>query len=294
MPWFKKLFGNLRTPGMLKIARAETAGQRKYMEDRHVIMEKIPQFPELALFAVFDGHGGFRASQFAAETIVEVLCQHLVNQNFHSTNLDKISVLEKALHKAFLTIDKNFLAKWVHRRDGSTALVSLIYTPARPANSKVPVRSYLIVANAGDCRAVLSRADAAIPLSVDHKPSRPDERRRVENLGGIVSLDQKGNCWRVEDVLAVSRAIGDAPLKKYVIPDPEIQKIELSSQDSFFLMASDGLWDVFQDQEAIDWVGERLEEGANTLHELAEALVQEAEDRGSMDNITAILVKISI
>ena len=38
--------------------------------------------------------------------------------------------------------------------------------------------------NAGDSRAVLVRDYKAIALSVDHKPSRDSEKKRIEKIGG--------------------------------------------------------------------------------------------------------------
>lgn len=40
--------------------------------------------------------------------------------------------------------------------------------------------------NAGDSRAVLIRNFKAIPLSMDHKPSRESEKKRIERVGGEV------------------------------------------------------------------------------------------------------------
>ena len=77
-----------------------------------------------------------------------------------------------------------------------------------------------MVANVGDSRAVLSKGGKAVPMSVDHKPNRLDERRRIENAGGVVVW---AGTWRVGGVLAVSRAFGDRMLKQYVVALPDIQ-----------------------------------------------------------------------
>jgi serine/threonine protein phosphatase PrpC len=63
--------------------------------------------------------------------------------------------------------------------------------------------------------------------------------------------------------LAVSRAIGDHCLRPYVIPEPELLMVERTPDDEVLVMASDGLWDVMNNQEAVDmalhslqvWVG---------------------------------------
>ncbi len=88
-------------------------------------------------------------------------------------------------------------------------------------------------------------------MSEDHKPNRPDERQRIESAGGVVVW---AGTWRVGGVLAVSRAFGDRMLKKYVVAIPDIKEEALAVHDEFIIMASDGLWDVFENQEAVDFV----------------------------------------
>ena len=50
---------------------------------------------------------------------------------------------------------------------------------------------------------------------------------------------------------AVSRAFGDRLLKRYVVADPDILEEELSSDDHLLILATDGLWDVVSNQDAI-------------------------------------------
>ena len=81
----------------------------------------------------------------------------------------------------------------------------------------------------------------ATPLSTDQTPYRKDERERIEALGGSVSL---WGVWRVEGILAVSRAIGDRMLKDYVCADPEFIERTITKDDAYIVIATDGLWDV--------------------------------------------------
>ncbi|XP_020085336.1 probable protein phosphatase 2C 30 [Ananas comosus] len=136
---------------------------------------------------------------------------------------------------------------------GSTAVVALVS------------RSRLLVANCGDSRAVLSRRGRAIPLSVDHKPDRPDELARIEAAGGRVIYV---NGARVHGILAMSRALGDKYLKPEVISDPEIKVVERTAEDEFIILASDGLWDVLSNELACD-VARRCFEEADPAREIA-------------------------
>ena len=49
-------------------------------------------------------------------------------------------------------------------------------------------------------------------------------------------------------VLAVSRAFGDKPLKRFVISTPHMQEEQLCHEDEFIILASDGLWDVLTNE----------------------------------------------
>mmetsp|Transcript_42116 Transcript_42116/g.101595 ORF Transcript_42116/g.101595 Transcript_42116/m.101595 type:complete len:111 (-) Transcript_42116:2975-3307(-) len=71
----------------------------------------------------------------------------------------------------------------------------------------------IVCANVGDSRAIVVRKDGSVVrLSRDHKPGVPDETKRITDMGGRV-IDWSR--WRVEGLLAVSRSMGDASLKRF-------------------------------------------------------------------------------
>lgn len=97
--------------------------------------------------------------------------------------------------------------------------------------------------------------------------------------------------WRVGGILAVSRALGDAYLKKFgwVTATPDVFVIDLKRLPlQYIIMASDGLWDVFSSQEAVEFVSPYI----NT-EELfgAKQLAEKAMKKGSSDNVTVMIVK---
>jgi serine/threonine protein phosphatase PrpC len=72
-------------------------------------------------------------------------------------------------------------------------------------------------------------------------------QERVELAGGKV-LDYAGGL-RVMGMLACTRAIGDHDLQEYgVVPDPEVLKLDRSPEDSWLILASDGLWDMLSNE----------------------------------------------
>jgi protein phosphatase 1L len=119
-------------------------------------------------------------------------------------------------------------------------------------------------------------------MSHDHKPIREDEKRRILALGGRVI---HYGTWRVEGILAVSRAFGDRRLKKFVSADPEIKSRVLTAGDGYLILASDGVWDVFTSQEAVDIVSR-----ADTPQLAASMLTDAAFRAGSSDNITTLVI----
>lgn len=273
---------------MLHAGCAETKGKRKKMEDRHVIAEHLPTFSEFSLFGVFDGHGGSKAAETLKELIIPTVETHIHREKLRINNAEtRVDALKQVLHNSFMEVDTLFSSLFPNQRDGSTALVALVYNTSDNA-------AILAVANAGDCRALLySEGNKTLELSHDHKPNRHDKKTRIEELGGAVLRDGKFGVWRVQGSLAVSRSIGDFPLKRFVIPDPEISITFLSPADVFFLMASDGVWDVMGSAECAEHVASQLNATNHDPEELATEVVKMAMTKGSTDNATCIVVKLA-
>lgn len=158
---------------------------------------------------------------------------------------------------------------------GTTALIAILHG------------SKLIVANVGDSRGVMYDARGiAIPLSFDHKPQQVRERKRIHDAGGFIAFR---GVWRVAGVLATSRALGDYPLKdkNLVIATPDILTFELNDhKPRFLILASDGLWDTFSNEEACSFIQEHLKESDFG----AKSLAMESYKRGSVDNITVLII----
>lgn len=98
-----------------------------------------------------------------------------------------------------------------------------------------------VVSNLGDCRAVLSRGGVAKALTNDHRAGQVVERQRIEDEGGFVEMHR--GAWRVHGILTVSRSIGDAHLKQWVVAEPETTVLPLTADMEFLVLASDGLWE---------------------------------------------------
>jgi protein phosphatase PTC1 len=97
----------------------------------------------------------------------------------------------------------------------------------------------LYTANVGDARIVLCRSGRALRLSYDHKGSDESEGRRVANAGGLILNN------RVNGVLAVTRALGDAYMKDLVTGHPYTTETVIQpDEDEFLILACDGVSDL--------------------------------------------------
>ncbi|KAF7874786.1 hypothetical protein EAF04_001960 [Stromatinia cepivora] len=141
----------------------------------------------------------------------------------------------------------------------------------------------LYTANVGDARIVLCRNGKALRLSYDHKGSDENEGKRVANAGGLILNN------RVNGVLAVTRALGDAYMKDLVTGHPYTTETVIQpDSDEFIILACDGLWDVCSDQEAVDLVRHQQDPVA-----AARQLVEYALARFSTDNLSCMIVRFN-
>lgn len=140
----------------------------------------------------------------------------------------------------------------------------------------------LYTANAGDARVVLCRAGKALRLSYDHKGSDHNEGQRVQKAGGTILNN------RVNGVLAVTRALGDAYMKDLVTGHPyTTETVLIPTDDEFIILACDGLWDVCTDQQAVDLIRNVTDE-----REASRILVDHALREYSTDNLTVMVVRL--
>ncbi|KAK1409365.1 hypothetical protein QVD17_35891 [Tagetes erecta] len=244
-------------------------GRKGAMEDRFSAVVDFQGDSKQACFGVFDGHGGAKAAEFSAKNL---------NKNIMSIVANKCEdEIAEAVREGYMVTDSDFVKEDVN---GGTCCVTALI---RKGN--------LIVSNAGDCRAVMSRGGVAEALTVDHKPSREDEKDRIEKLGGYV--DCRNGVWRIQGSLAVSRGIGDKHLSKWVIAEPETRIINIRPECEFLILASDGIWDMVSNQEAIDIV--RPFCIGTTKPDLTSAckqLVGLSATRGSYDDMSVMVIRL--
>lgn len=113
-----------------------------------------------AFFGIFDGHGGAKAAQFSAEN----LDKNVVDEVEKMGDQDIV----EAVKHGYLRTDSEYLKEGL--RGGSCCVTAMMW------------KGNLVVSNAGDCRAVISRGGVAEALTSDHRPSREDEKSRIEAL----------------------------------------------------------------------------------------------------------------
>ena len=229
------------------------------------------------LYAVFDGHGGKNISEMVGKIFPVILKKYIVSGNGN---------IGDALGKSFAHVAEIVGSVPHSKREGTTALVMVKY------------QNMVWVANAGDCRAILKYFDktryASKQITKDHKPNDADEEQRIKQSGGFISQDDFGT-WRVGGNLAVSRSFGDLYLSPWVTWEPIIYSFRISSDMRAVIIASDGIWDTISNDMAVDIAEQVIRQNMSydkhtVLDKVVETIANEAQRRGSGDNISIIFV----
>ncbi|KAK9071046.1 hypothetical protein SSX86_009614 [Deinandra increscens subsp. villosa] len=250
--------------GSIKYGFSLVKGKANHpMEDYHVSKFTSYRGRELGLFAIYDGHLGHNVPAY--------LQKHLFSNILKEGEFLKDPF--RSISKAYERTDQAILS---HNPDlgrgGSTAVTAMLIDGRK-----------LWVANVGDSRAVLSKRGQAIQMSTDHEPN--NERGSIENRGGFVS-NMPGDVARVNGQLAVSRAFGDKNLKSHLRSDPDVSNSDIDANNEILILASDGLWKVVTNQEAVD-IAVKIKDPKKAAKQLAD----EALNRESKDDISVIVVR---
>ncbi|XP_031248202.1 probable protein phosphatase 2C 8 [Pistacia vera] len=268
---------------------AEDKGSRHTMEDAWVVrvdaFADSPDSLRCAHFAIYDGHGGRLAAEYAQKHLHATV----VSAGLPRELLD-VKAAKKAILEGFLKTDESLLQEsalggW---QDGATAVCVWV------------LGQTVFVANVGDAKAVVARSVVdgsqnhtdglsslkAIVVTREHKAIYPQERARIQKAGGTVSTN-----GRLQGRLEVSRAFGDRQFKKFgVVATPDIHSFELTNREEFIILGCDGLWGVFGPSDAVEFVQKLLKDGLSVTA-VSRRLVREAVlERRCKDNCTAIVI----
>lgn len=269
-------------------------------------------FQSTIFLMLFDGHGpnGHLIADFCID-----FCTKFFYTNFKDFLYDTKSTLKSL----FLACDDELKTSSINSEfSGSTCVISFMTT------------SEIHTASVGDSRAVLlsispSTYMHAFQLTNDQKPNHKEEYKRIKAAGGSVRryIDPSGvkrgpyRLWFGESNcpgLAMSRSIGDFLAKSIgAVATPIYSTLKLQSKDKFFVVASDGIWDVMSNQEVTDFVNEFYSKCNSNIGKkypatqenstIARFLCEEARsrwtcsdrlDRSTIDDISCVIVQLEI
>ncbi|PKY03484.1 PP2C-domain-containing protein [Aspergillus campestris IBT 28561] len=274
-------------------------------------------------FAIFDGHAGTFAADWCGKKLHLILEEvmrrspnmavpELLDQAFTSVDqqLEKLPVKNSGCTAVVALLRWEDRVPNAHSATGSAALAPPPPLPPPPprhaadagAAGETPTQAsaggaalipklqekavrqrVLYTANVGDARVLLCRNGKALRLSYDHKGSDENEGKRIANAGGLILNN------RVNGVLAVTRALGDAYIKDLVTGHPYTTETVIQPEaDEFIILACDGLWDVCSDQEAVDLIRHIPD-----AQEASKVLVDHALARFSTDNLSCMVIRLN-
>lgn len=281
------------------------------MEDEHLVSFEIES---MVILGIMDGHGGKEASIFASSNFIPLLKEKIQTATATTTttttatknttkNTKEILI---ALKESFMEMDEQICDPQKDIFSGTTATIAIIEG------------GVIYTANVGDSQSFLMNSKEAIPLTQTHNPTRgSEEEERIVKEGGIVRNE------RVLGILAVSRSLGDSPLKPWVSAVPFCKKTVIAEGcgdsggcSSFVILACDGLWDFVSVEQCrkcvLDVIAVGIADGLNDgvdgssvssgttttttktkttiAQKSSDALLELAKYEGSDDNISIIVV----
>jgi serine/threonine protein phosphatase PrpC len=244
----------------MKTAVISEQGIRLAMEDAYYLETNFGSMNWI-FGGIYDGHSGGYAAQFAAERLHQIFLRQFLSRmipgqafiNAYETVSNELKFQDSG------TVAVNFLIK-----DGA------IYT-----------------ANVGDARAIIVDGDRVIQLTTDHRLDNPEEKQRIENMGGkIISpyiVTDKGG-------LMPTRTIGDEYFKTVgVIATPTVNEYSIQHDDMILIAGCDGLFDFIGNEEIADFA-RQIQEPKQLLERLKKEVLY---IRNGTDNLTIIAVGLS-
>ena len=269
---------------------ATVQGNRDYQEDSFSFLEidkNAEGLKPIALYGVYDGHGGSGSSEFCKTRLLRTIMESL-------TDFSSLDAIKGCVVRGFIETENQFKATRTPYffdypdESGACLLVAIVF------------KNFLLFASAGDVRSLLVYADGTHErVSVEHPATLAQEKDRIHAAGCYISAG------RINGNLSVARSLGDFHLKvgksadnkEAILADPtrhavtcvpEITIITRKSKLHMLLLMSDGVG------EGHDMTNEFIAGSSMTVppEELAKFIVMTALERGSNDNITCMTIPL--
>jgi serine/threonine protein phosphatase PrpC len=211
------------------------------------------------VFVVADGMGGHAAGEVASEMAVQIVARNLLGL---ATVLDRAAAekLEQAMRDANRAIYDRMLAEVDKQGMGTTASVLVLSD------------NQFLIGQIGDSRIYLLRDGALTQLTKDHSYVQ-------EQVDAGLLTPEQARYHPYSNV--ITRCVGASESVEADIYEGEMKPGDV------FLLASDGLTGMVDDRRLQAMLLARSGPGR-----IVDALIAEANGRGGLDNITAIVIQV--
>ena len=246
------------------------------MEDKSKSIENFNNDKNQMIFEIFDGHGGDEMSTYLQANLAKIYKQNLL--------LNKGNII-LSLKNAFLDADDEMRGQLNIEGLGSTGTLVHIIQGLGPI---LEVYS----ANVGDSRVSLISPEHIIRLSYDHRTNDEKEKKRILESGMEIIDD------RICGTLMLTRIFGNYEYKeenenennKGLICEPFISKIEidLSIENQFLILASDGIWDILTEEEV-----QNIIKKYQDTQKICSIIIKKCLENEAWDNMSVFAVKLT-
>jgi len=218
--------------------------------------------PDRGIFVVADGMGGHAAGEVASEMAVRFVAREL--GSLRGLADDQVADrMRTAIRAANGAIFQRTLTEHDKRGMGTTVTCLVLF------------ETRFLIGQVGDSRAYLYRDGKLIQLTKDHSYVQ-------EQVDAGYLTPEQARSHPYSNV--ITRCVG---ANSDVMPDIYLGTVKLGD---LFLLASDGLTGMLEDPELAQVMGGGARD--RMPQDRVDALINEANRHGGLDNITAIIVRI--
>ncbi|TFY78880.1 hypothetical protein EWM64_g5134 [Hericium alpestre] len=278
-----------------------------------------PFSEQAVMIGIYDGHGGSTVSQYLRQELhglfesvnkshipeiyawIKELGGYFKRYNggplapWISDGPESLQEMDLAARATltFFEVDRNLSSEPAAKVSGATASVAILHSLDAPSTPFFASKKLAItVAHVGDTRILLCATDHGRVLSMteNHRAESRIESIRLRRMMGTGLITDSFGDARWMGALQNTRSLGDLKWKPFgVTPEPEIRtRILEAPRWAFMVFVTDGVSSVVSDEEVVD-----LARNAPNPKRAAENILSYAEDMGSDDNMTALVVPLA-